>query len=351
VLGNLFYKLKVKKFSLGELEGDLFEDLSPQSYREVERYFLEQYALKMQYATPMGYRYRSNQTFNINRQIEEDGVQKQIIDETYKTCGFFSGSTGWGWGIFQRSDMIDYHIAKNLALNIYNYSNVGVNLYKIYTMFKQYEFDGTLPSRNIIYFGINEVYDLANNRKIFDSMRDKRIEKLIVEFDKYYRNVPLSLAYLGKQMLRSIALSALDIKNSFGKNFVDRLPPKQATKVLDEALYCHNMEIVYKMIKEMHTISPSTVFVLEPSLFHKELRSVYEEKLLHKKRLSDNLLEMMFERFYKEIIIFCRENGITVIDARESLNGVKEPLYFDYCHPYKEATKRIGEYIAREIEK
>lgn len=350
MVGNFLYKVKAKKFSLGELEGDLFTNLSSLEYEEIERYFLEQYALKMHYSTPMGYLYSDNQTFNIDRKIEEDGIQKQEIGREFDTWGFYSGSTGWGWGLSQKSDMIDYHIASNLSCNINNHSNVGVNLYKIFNLFRQHELSGELSKNNIVYFGINEVYDLSNNQNMFNSMRDKRIEKLIVDFDKYYRNTPISLFYLMKQIARSMVLTILDIKNSFKKDFVGRLPKKVVTKVLNEKQYRENLIIIFKMVKEMDRLSSNTVFVLEPSLFDKDRLSEYEEKLLHKKRLSDNLLEGVFSRFYQELIDFCGEHNIRVIDARATVKGIEESLYFDYCHPYKKATKLIAEHIVKEIQ-
>ena len=331
------------------MESDLFSSLDTNAYRKTERYFIEQYLLKMSYRTPMGYGYLPSQRFNIDREIDEDGFQSHRFDDTAEWCGFFSGSTGWGWGIPQKSQMIDYALAKRMGVNMRNYANVGVNLYKIYTLFEQLSIAGKLPKKNIVYFGINEGYDTANNRSLFTSMRDARIAKKIRHFENYYRNIAHDTGYLCYEAARSVALRVLDVKNAFGKGFVERMPAQKATKTLDEAVYRENFRIITEIVRRMRQRSPETIFVLEPSLFDKEHPTPYERKLLEKKRWSDNLLETTLTRLYDDLSLFFEKEGVVYVDARRSLDGVREPLYFDYCHPYTEASKMIGRFVGERI--
>lgn len=346
---NIIKKIKAKKFTYGEMESDIFYAYSKNEFKIVENFFIEQYLLNMNYDPIMGYVYSANQQFNINREINNSHYQHQLIDRSYETWGFFSGSTGWGWGISCKEKMIDYFIAESLNININNYSNVGINLYKIYNLLNKLKLEDKLPKKNIIYFGINEAYDISNNRILFYSMRDQRIKNSIKNFENYYRNIPHDMAKTVKELIRNIFLRMQDIKNSFGKKFVDRLPKTCDKKVLNVENYRANYKIIINIINEICRISPDTVFVLEPSLFDKNLLSDYEKKLLTKKRMSDNALESTFFKLYGDLINYFDQNEIIYIDARESIKNIEAPLYFDYCHPYEQATQIIGTYIANKI--
>jgi len=134
------------------MESDIFYAYSKNEFKIVENFFIEQYLLNMNYDPIMGYVYSANQQFNINREINNSHYQ------------------------------------------INNYSNVGINLYKIYNLLNKLKLEDKLPKKNIIYFGINEAYDISNNRTLFYSMRDQRIKNSIKNFENYYRNIPHDMA-------------------------------------------------------------------------------------------------------------------------------------------------------------
>lgn len=346
---NLIEKIKAKKFTYGELESDIFSKYSRDEFQIIEQYLIEQYRLKMNYEPLMGYAYSANQQFNINREINRFGYQEQFLDESYETYGFFSGSTGWGWGVFSREKMIDYFIADYLKVNINNYSNVGINIFKIYNLMHKFRLEDKLPKRNIIYFGINEAYDIANNRIVFYSMRDERIKNNIKNFENYYRNIPHDISYILKELIKNMRIRVQDIKNAFGTQFVDRLPEMPAEKVLNMEIYNKNFNIITKIINEIHSMSSTNIFVLEPSLFDKNILTKYEKKLLFKKNMTDNILESTFHKLYDDLLNYFNQNNILYVDARESIKNREAPLYFDYCHPYEEATQIIGTFVAKKI--
>jgi len=348
MFSNFLLKIKANKMWVGEMESDVFRNLSKEEYKKIEKFFLEQYMLKMQYHTPMGYMYRNNQTFNIDRKIEKDYFQYHIFDKDYETIGFFSGSTGWGWGIYKKSLMIDYFIGKNLQKNIINFSNVGSNIYKIFNMYKQFSLKNTLPEKNIFYFGINESYDISNNIDIVFSNRDRRIRKNILEFEKYYRNLPLSLKTIAYLFARSVALNIVYVKHAIKKDFVKRVPKKIEKVKLNEETLKENLNFIKNIIEEINSLS-DVVFILEPSLFDKKYLSEYEKAQLRKKDLSVPNLRKSFNIVYSDLIEFFEKKNIKYIDARESVKEVKESIFIDYCHPWVNGTRIIGEYISKEL--
>ncbi|GAB6045589.1 hypothetical protein JCM11957_11870 [Caminibacter profundus] len=348
MFSNFTLKLKANKIWVGEMESDIFINLNKEEYKKIEKFFLEQYMLKMEYHTPMGYVYKKNQKFNIDRKIEEDYFQHHIFDKDYETIGFFSGSTGWGWGIYKKSLMIDYFIGKNLQKNIINFSNVGSNIYKIFNIYKQFSLKDTLHEKNIFYFGINESYDISNNIDIAFSNRDRRIRKNILEFEKYYRNLPLSLKTISYLFAKSVALNILYIKHAIKKDFVKRISKKVKPIDIDKNLLNKNLGFIKNIIREINSLS-DTIFILEPSLFDKENLSEYERKLILNKDLTVPNLRKSFKIVYHELINFFEKEKIKYIDARESVKVVKETIFIDYCHPWVNGTQIIGEYIAKKI--
>jgi hypothetical protein len=349
MFSNFILKLRANKIWVGEMESDIFKNLNKKEYKKIEKFFLEQYMLKMEYHTPMGYIYKKNQSFNIDRKIEEDNFQHHIFDKGYETIGFFSGSTGWGWGIYKKSLMIDYFIGKNLQKNIINFSNVGSNIYKIFNMYKQLSLKKILPKKNIFYFGINESYDVSNNIDIAFSNRDRRIRKNILEFEKYYRNLPLSLKTIGYLFTKSVALNFIYIKHALKKDFVKRIPKKIAQVNINQDLLNKNLNFIKNIIKEINSLS-DVIFILEPSLFDKENLSEYEKKLILHKDLTVPNLRKSFEIVYSELINFFEKENIKYIDARKSIQKkINETIFIDYCHPWINGTQIIGEYISEKI--
>lgn len=323
------------KLLIGECLYPLFVD-----DKNAKKYFFEQYILKMDFTSNNGWIFKPNQKFNIDREIDQNGFQTYTLNKSAEEMGFFSGSTGWGWGIFKTEDMISYQIAKGLGVNIINYSQVAYNLSKIYHQIIDLKLKQKLPKKNIIYFGINEAYPLAYNSSLFSNPRDIRVNRAIKYFEQYYYNMPMNYLQILQTIARRIKFDINQIKNYISSN----ISSKEQIK-LDDELYAKNIKDLFNLIQAINNLGEFT-FVLEPSIFHKKYLTGYEQIIIS--TYDKTPLKFVFEDLYQKIRNFCQESKIEFIDSSDCITFDNDG-YWDYCHPSSKITHAINKKITEEI--
>jgi len=288
----------------------------------------------------LGWRMRPNQAFGSGRQIGPDGYQSAIFFEDTPEWGLFSGSTGWSWGIDKEAETLHVGLAQTLKVNIKNFSGVSYNIFKTLIQMSLLHLEGRLPHYNIVYMGVCEAYTIAHGQHLSSNPRDDRVARTLRDFEDYYYN---------RIQWKSIFTAALKkIGNSI---FTAKQTKRQADAfILDDDKFAALYEETIQVMKRINVFCEGRVlFVLEPSLYHKNLRTRAEIDILKANQAKHPLLGQAFSGLYTYI----KKNAesLSLVDASSVVENDPREAYGDYCHPDAQTLDAVIRAINEKIQK
>ncbi len=286
----------------------------------------------MVFSGVLGWQVSPNRTIFNDKKTAYDSSQLHVYGKD--TIGLFGGSTAWGWGLPKQSNMFADIIAQKKGLTIKNYSQPAYNLYKCSSQIRLLSLSGTLPKKNIIYFGINEAFCFSKEKPLFESPKDCSIKKNAGSFEIFYFSKKMTI----KKWLRIFKSHASHDQPS---------KPKPPIDFLDQ-----QMDFLFRLIDEIIYYcggEKNIAFVLEPALFFKPHLSPFEARYIKNYTTYVPRTIYTYTYLYDKLLTYASQKKWIMIDTRPILHGLQEPLYWDYCHPSATLSKLLATNLNKNL--
>jgi len=345
---NLIGRLYLGRLNLGEIKSSYYKRKGSKERIFWQKSLLQQYALKMKFSENVGWGFVGDQSFSDGRKINSEGYQESS-KQYPKTVSFFSGSTGWGWGIEKEVDTFHCKISRKAKCNVNNYAMVAYDLIKIKSQVEELIYKKGCPDFSVIYFGVNESFTLSAAPDLYETPKSKKINEGISAFNFYYYGLDMPTLKALKGVLRNyirLAFSIISILSSFLASPKEKVVKESSFSDFLTKQYDKNKSYYVSMIDEIDRLLGGRVlFVLEPCLFFKEPLASYERKIINRYQSSSTIPYVM-EDFYEYVRRKCNAK---LLDVSEVLKGESEELYWDYCHPSEKVIELVSTIVARKL--